>query len=68
MVTLADGSVSPDLLLTAREAAHMLRVSERKFWSLTASGDIPCVRIGRSVRYVVDDLRSWVESRKEHRS
>lgn len=39
------------LLLTAREAAAALSISERKLWSLTTSGVIKVVRIGRSVRY-----------------
>lgn len=52
-------------LLTAREAARVLRISDRKLWSLTSSGEIPCVRIGRSVRYVPSDLGRWIEDRKE---
>lgn len=52
------------LLLTAREAAVVLSISARKLWSLTACGEIPAVRIGRSVRYLADDLRAWIDSRK----
>jgi len=52
------------LLLTAREAAVVLSISLRKLWSLTACGSIPSVRIGRSVRYLADDLRAWIDSRK----
>jgi excisionase family DNA binding protein len=51
-------------LLTPREAARVLAVSERTLWGLTRSGQIPCVRIGRSVRYDPADLRRWIESRK----
>ena len=39
------------LLLTAREAAAALAISERKLWELTSGGIIRVVRIGRSVRY-----------------
>ena len=39
------------LLLTAREAAAALAISERKLWELTSGGIIRAVRIGRSVRY-----------------
>ena len=53
------------LLLTSREAAEALCISERKLWGLTASGEIPCVRIGRSVRYDLEDLKQWIEDRKE---
>lgn len=49
------------LLLTAPEAAKALAVSARKLWSLTASGEIPVVRVGeRSVRYSVEALREWI--------
>ncbi len=56
--------VTQRLLLTPREAAQALRISERKLWGLTASGEIPCVRIGRSVRYDINDLHAWIEERK----
>jgi len=49
------------LLLTPRQAAETLAISERKLWSLKASGEIPHVRVGRLVRYPVDGLRRWVE-------
>ena len=52
------------LLLTPREAAEALRISERKLWGLTASGQIPSLRIGRSVRYDINDLRDWIDARK----
>ena len=52
-------------LLKTREAAAWLAVSDRTLFTLKQSGKIPHVRIGRSVRYSVDDLRQWVRSRKE---
>lgn len=51
-------------LLSPRTAAAALAISPRKLWSLTASGDVPCVRIGRSVRYDAADLAEFVESLK----
>jgi excisionase family DNA binding protein len=51
------------LLLTAREAAKSLSVCERTLYELTRSGQIPVVRIGRSVRYSVDDLKKWIQKR-----
>ena len=53
------------LLLDPREAADALSISERHLWSLTASGSIPCIRIGRSKRYFVDDLREWIAEKKK---
>lgn len=52
------------LLLTATEAAEALAISPRTLWSLTDSGELPCVRIGRSVRYDPTDLRAWIDRRK----
>ena len=52
------------ILLNAKEAAAALSISPRSLWSLTASREIPAVRIGRSVRYSLDDLREFIESRR----
>jgi excisionase family DNA binding protein len=53
------------LLLTVREAAEALSVSERTLWALTAPrGPIRSVRLGRSVRYSADSLRDWIESQR----
>jgi excisionase family DNA binding protein len=51
-------------LYKAREAAQILSISERCLWGLTSQGKIPCVRIGRSVRYDPSDLRTWIEAQK----
>ena len=48
------------LLLTAREAAAALAISERKLWELTSGGNIKVVRIGRSVRYSRVALEEFV--------
>ena len=58
------GTKSGLLLLTPKEAASTLSISARKLWGLTASGEIPHVRIGRSVRYPVDDLQRWIDDQK----
>ena len=54
---------TPKLLLTAREAAATLSISERSLWGLTNQGLLRCVRIGRSVRYAVDDLHEFIASK-----
>lgn len=48
-------------LINAKEAATMLLISPRKLWSLTAVGEIPHVRIGRSVRYSINQLNAWID-------
>ncbi len=52
------------LLLRPPEAARVLAISERTLWQLTRDGVIPCVRIGRSVRYDPRDLVEWIQKRK----
>ena len=54
----------PPLLLKVRDAARTLTLSERKLWALTNSGDVPCVRIGRAVRYSPADLVNWIDEKK----
>lgn len=48
------------LLLTSREAAIALSVSERTLWSLKKAGSIRALRLGRSVRYSLVDLQAFV--------
>lgn len=48
------------LLLTARDAAAALSISERKLWELTNCGVIKVVRIGRSVRYSRTALEEFI--------
>ena len=59
----------PRLALRPKEAAIALGISERLLWARTNCGDIPCVRIGRSVRYSVSLLDEWlIEKAGEVRS
>jgi excisionase family DNA binding protein len=48
------------LLLRPVEAAEVIGVSRSKLYELLASGDLPSVRIGASVRVPVDALRAWI--------
>ena len=45
--------------------AEMLSISARSLWSRTNTGEIPSVRIGRSVRYDPEDLKAWVKKKKQ---
>ena len=51
-------------LLTVREAAGLLRISDRTLFTLTKDGQIPSVRVGRGVRYDEQDLARWIEAQK----
>lgn len=52
------------LLLKPDEAAALLNISPRSLWQYTKSGELHCVRIGRSVRYSPADLEAFITSRK----
>lgn len=54
------------LLLTPIDAANALSLSPRTLWSLTKSGEIAHVRIGRLVRYALEDLQQFIETRKSN--
>jgi excisionase family DNA binding protein len=51
------------LLITNVEAAKLLRVSVRSLFDLTKRGEVPCIRLGRLVRYSPDELRRWIAER-----
>jgi excisionase family DNA binding protein len=56
---------SAKLLLTAREAAAAMSISLRTLWTLTASQQVPHIRVGRSVRYPTDALQQWIEAKQK---
>ena len=52
------------LLLRPADAARALAISPRTLWSLTHRGAIPCVRLGRAVRYDPRDLADFVDKKR----
>jgi excisionase family DNA binding protein len=58
----------PCLLLTTSQAAKALSMSPRKLWELTNRGEIPCVRIGKMLRYSPDLLRQWIVGQQSKKS
>ncbi|WP_428937284.1 helix-turn-helix domain-containing protein [Fontivita pretiosa] len=55
----------PRLLLTPREAAAALAISERSLWNLAQTGQVRRLKIGRAVRYDVRDIEAFIARRKE---
>lgn len=47
--------------ITASEVAEMLGVSTYQVYAWARRGVIPCVRLGRSVRFRLGALRAWME-------
>ncbi len=50
-----------NILLRARDVAEALGVAKSTAYELMATGQLPVVRIGRSVRVPRDALRQWIE-------
>ena len=48
------------LLLRPIEAAEAIGIGRSKVYELLASGELPSIRIGGSVRVPVDALRAWI--------
>jgi excisionase family DNA binding protein len=48
------------LLLRIGDAAERLSISRTKAYELVSAGQLPTVRIGRSVRIPVEALRDWI--------
>jgi excisionase family DNA binding protein len=54
------------ILLTATETAEVLGLGRTKVYALIASGELPSVRIGASVRVAVEELKDWLRERASH--
>ena len=48
------------VLLRPTEAAEVMGIGRSKVYQLIASGDLPAIRIGGSVRVPVTALEAWV--------
>jgi excisionase family DNA binding protein len=55
---------SDPLLVNAHVASELLGVSERTLWTLTQTGGLPYVRVGRRVMYSPDSLRAWIAAQE----
>jgi hypothetical protein len=51
-------------LLNLNAAARALDVCPRTLWGAAKAGQIPVVRIGRSVRFDVRDLVAYIDTNK----
>ena len=49
-------------LLTYREVAKKLKVSERTVWGLVKAGDIRACKIGRNIRVTVEALEEYLRA------
>lgn len=52
-------------VMTTRDVAQYLRISEAKVYELARSGTIPALRIGKSWRFQKDLLKDWIRKGAE---
>lgn len=50
-------------LMTVEEVAGLLKLSRARCYQLAATGELPVVRIGKSVRVRRDRLEAWLDER-----
>ena len=50
--------------LKVPEVAEVLRIARSRAYELVADGEIPSVRIGRSIRVSRRELDSWLEGQR----
>jgi excisionase family DNA binding protein len=52
-------------VMTIKDVAQYLRISEAKVYELARTGSIPALRIGKSWRFQKDLLKQWVRKSAE---
>lgn len=55
-------------VLTVREVANLLRMSEKKTYRLAQSGDLPAFKVGGAWRFRRSDIESWVAAQVRDRT
>ena len=56
------------LLLKAEDVAKLLGLGRSKVFAMLAIGELPVIRIGRSVRVPRAALEDWIAERTQHAS
>lgn len=55
-----------DEILTLREVADYLKLTEKTAYRLAAEGKLPGFKVGGSWRFKRTDLEAWIESKKNN--
>ncbi len=56
------GRSDDPFLLSSREAAERLAISQGQLYRMTKAGLLPCVRVGRLVRYSAETIQQWIRN------
>jgi len=53
-----------DEILTIKEVAEYLKLSEKTAYRLAAEGKLPGFKVGGSWRFKTEDVHKWIEDQK----
>lgn len=51
-------------LYTAEEVSKLLGISTRTLYTLSSHGKLPCIKVGRSVRYDPKDIETYINRQR----
>lgn len=52
-------------IMTIKEVAAYLKLTEKTAYRLTAEGKIPAFKVGGSWRFKQSDIEAWIEEKKK---
>jgi excisionase family DNA binding protein len=52
-------------LIDARQAAELLGLSRQQIYLMSEKGQIPSYKIGFSRRFAIEDIKAWLEERRQ---
>lgn len=59
------GSTGIDpMVVDEEQAARMLGISRRMVFEFRSKGELPCVKLGRLIRYRVSDIHAFLERKR----
>ncbi len=51
-------------LITVDELASMLQVPKSWIYDRTRDGRIPCIKVGKYIRFDLNEVKSWLEKQQ----
>ena len=55
----------PDKLLKVDDLTKILGMGKSSIYAMAKSGELPSIRIGRSVRFLASDIQKFIEDRRQ---
>lgn len=53
-----------DEIMTVKEVASYLKVAEKTAYRLASQGELPCFKVGGSLRFEKSDIEKWINEKK----